>query len=106
MMRNHKIVSTVSATSLLGFVAQRIFTTFFFSYFFNLTLALFYFVVTPPPPLKPLPASARATLRDCRPSPTHTRAPGVDLFYPLLRHHACLTDISPHPDKITFPVNR
>lgn len=38
MMRNHKIVSTVNAMSLLGFVAQRIFSLFFF---INLTLPLF-----------------------------------------------------------------
>lgn len=37
MMRNHKIVSTVNAMSLLGFVAQKIFSLFFI----NLTLPLF-----------------------------------------------------------------
>lgn len=37
MMRNHKIVSTVNAMSLLGFVAQRTFSLSFI----NLTLPLF-----------------------------------------------------------------
>lgn len=37
MMRNHKIVSTVNAPFLLGFVAQRIFTLFFF----HLTISSF-----------------------------------------------------------------
>lgn len=106
MMRNHKIVSTVSATSLLGFVAQRIFTTFFFLYFFDLTLPLFYFVVT-----STTPETSAGLCQSCSRlllPLTHSRtcAAGVDLFYSVLRHYLGLTDISAHPDKITFPVNR
>lgn len=51
MMRNHKIVSTVNAMFLLGFVAQRIFFLFFpsifyffgsFNLFLYVTLNLFF----------------------------------------------------------------
>lgn len=44
MMRNHKIVSTVNAMFLLGFVAQRIFGSFFSpfnSFLFLLSLRRF-----------------------------------------------------------------
>lgn len=86
MMRNHKIVSTVNAMFLLGFVAQRIFGSFFSpfnSFLFLLSLRRF-----------PL-TSFRPTLK-------------INAMPPLLGVHLFLTlscfaaDILAHPDKITF----
>ena len=52
MMRNHKIVSTVNAPFLLGFVAQRIFTPFF-----HLTFPSFCYLTR-----EPLSTSFKTTL--------------------------------------------
>lgn len=57
MMRNHKIVSTVNATSLLGFVAQKDFHSFF-----HLTFSSFCYPPALTPPPEPLSTSFRSTL--------------------------------------------
>lgn len=86
MMRNHKIVSTVNATSLLGFVAQRIFTLFSFNFFLFL--------------LPPQPVNFFQNYYSFRIMPPSM---GVHLFLMLI---CSATDILAHPDKITFHMNR
>lgn len=89
MMRNHKIVSTVNATFLLGFVAQRIFTLFF-----HLTFSSFCY-----PPRTSVNFFQNYSILRLMPPLL-----GVHLFFFMLICFA--TDILAHPDKITFHVNR
>lgn len=85
MMRNHKIVSIVRATFLLGFVAQKDFHSSFHLTFSSLCYH---------------PRSSINFFQNCSGFRLMPPSPGVHLFPVFICSAA---DILAHSDKITFP---